>query len=85
MAETYRQKPQLYEAMQYSGTNADAMISWAPTVLHKDANRKLWFTAAPDFPSKEVLATTWIIEQVDYYENVRDQYFQKTYEIYPVP
>jgi hypothetical protein len=63
-------------------SNAGAMINFAPTVLWQDpATRKLYLTVGDC--TTEVLATTWIVIHVGWWENVRDQYFHKTYELAP--
>jgi hypothetical protein len=79
----YRLKAQGFEAMQHTGSNDQAMVDWAPEVLSQDiAARKLYFEW-PAGNKHEVLATTWIVKRNDWWENVRDQYFQKTYEEVP--
>ena len=77
---SYRMKAQAYEAMQYTGTNNAAMVAFAPNILTITPDRKLMM----EFPAgtvHEVVATTWIVARTDWYENVRDGYFHKTYEL----
>ena len=81
-----RIKPQTHEAMQHTGSNDQEMVNWAPDVLTADPEtRKLYFEWPPGNVKHEVLATTWVVKRNDWYENVRNEYFQRTYEEVPTP
>jgi hypothetical protein len=80
---SYKLKPQTFEAMQYTGTNGNAMETFAPSVCYvRDSDRKL-ILKYPAVGSDTIMqATTWLVQgPEEFWEYCRDQYFQKKYEL----